>query len=63
MQSVILQRLREEEKRECEKLYWQQKELVKHLVRKEFEKHEKTLRQYDRKSKKVFYYCSNHKMF
>ena len=35
---------REEEKEECEKMYWQQKELVKHLIRKELGKHEKTLR-------------------
>ena len=28
---------------EREKLYWQQKELVKHLIRKEFGKHEETL--------------------
>ena len=42
---------REEEKLECEKLYWQQKELVKHLIRKELGKHEETLTREIREAK------------
>ena len=43
---------REEEKWECEKFYWQQKELVKHLIRKELlRKHEKTQTEEIRKAK------------
>ena len=42
---------REEEKLEHEKLYWQQKEIVKHLIRKELGKHEETLTREIREAK------------
>ena len=36
---------------ESEKLYWQQKELVKHLIKKKLGKHEKTLTKEIREAK------------